>query len=234
MKDFVNIDCMEYMKSMEDLSVDLTLTDIPYDGVNTADDSGGLRKLKKDNADIITFDLQKFLEEIYRVTKNTIIIFCGNGQVSEIFNYFVKKSLGGGTVRQLIWHKTNPSPMNGEFVYLSATENAVWFRKQGAPFNAKCKHNVFEFPTGSSEMHPTEKNHDLLRTLINDNSNEGDIIFDPCSGSGSTLYIANQMGRQFIGCEKDPTYYKKAKNRLDDETAQVNIFDYLGFNPYQE
>lgn len=212
--------------------VDLTLTDIPYDGVNKAKEhTDSIRKVTKGKADIITFDLKEFLDQVYRITNGTIIIFCGNGQVSEIFNYFLEKE---GSTRQLIWHKLNPSPMNGEYLYLSAIENAVWFRKKGATFNARCKHNVFNFPIGSSEIHPTEKNHDLLADLIKDNSKEGDIVFDPCSGSGSTLLVANRMGRQFIGCEKDPTFYKKAKQRLDNETNQYNIFDVLGYNLYQE
>lgn len=75
----------------------------------------GLRKLDKEKADILTFDIQTFLNELYRVTSGTIIIFCGMNQLSEIFNYFnnyAKK--GKGTVRQLVWRKTNPSPMNGD------------------------------------------------------------------------------------------------------------------------
>ena len=62
--EFLNIDCMEYMKSLNNNSIDLVLTDIPYDGVNDNDDSGGLRKLNKSKADIITFDLENFLNEI--------------------------------------------------------------------------------------------------------------------------------------------------------------------------
>ena len=81
-----NTDCMKLMKEMKDDSVNLTLTDIPYDGVNRK--SNGLRNLDKGKADVLTFDLRSFLDEVYRVTKGTIIIFCGQNQLSEIFNYF--------------------------------------------------------------------------------------------------------------------------------------------------
>lgn len=81
-----NTDCMKLMKKMKNDSVNLTLTDIPYDGVNRK--SNGLRNLDKGNADILTFDLHQFLDEVYRITKGTIIIFCGKNQLSEIFNYF--------------------------------------------------------------------------------------------------------------------------------------------------
>ena len=62
-----NNDCMNIFPNMPDNNVDLTLTDIPYDNVNR--NSGGLRNLDKSKADILTFDLSKFLDEIYRVTK---------------------------------------------------------------------------------------------------------------------------------------------------------------------
>lgn len=103
-----NTDCMKLMKKMKDNSVNLTLTDIPYNGVNRK--SNGLRNLDKGKADILTFDLHQFLDEVYRITKGTTIIFCGQNQLSEIFNYFdnfAKKNKG--TVRQLVWAKTNPS-----------------------------------------------------------------------------------------------------------------------------
>lgn len=82
-------DCMKYMSQIEDGRVNLTLTDIPYGEVNR--DSNGLRKLDKENADIMTFDLQEFLTELYRVTSSTIIIFCGKEQLSEIHKFFSDK-----------------------------------------------------------------------------------------------------------------------------------------------
>ena len=204
-------DCLKLMKFLPDNSVNLTLTDIPYDGVNRA--SNGLRVLDKSKADIITFNLNEFLEEVYRVTKGTIIIFCGQNQLSEIFDYFKVKD---GTVRQLIWKKTNPSPMNGQHIYLSGIENAIWFKKRGSVFNAHCKNTVFEYPCGRSKVHPTEKNHDLLKELILDNSNENDIVFDPCLGSGTTAICSVELNRHYIGFELDPQYYDIACKRLNE------------------
>lgn len=220
-------------------TVDLALTDIPYEMNNDRMVDtlrvDALRKVGKGVADKITFNIQEFLEEIYRVTKGTIIIFCGLNQASEIFTFFKEKQIKSeGTVRQLIWEKTNPSPMNGQFVYLSGIENAIYFHKSGATFNAKCKNTVFRYPTGSSEIHPTEKNHSLLMELIRDNSNEGDVVFDACAGSGSTLLVAHKMGRRYLGCELNREFYEKANKRLTQETQQMNIYDFLGYNPYQE
>ena len=208
-----NGDCMEFMKQMEANSVKFTLTDPPYAEVNRV--SNGIRKLDKSAADEQTFDLTDFLTEVYRVTEGTIIIFCGMNQFSTIREFFAEKQAAKeGTVRQLIWKKTNPSPMNGQHIYLSGIENAVWFKKRGGTFNAHCKNTVFEYPCGRSKIHPTEKNHKLLEELILDNSNPGDLVFDPCAGSGSHLLVARNNGRDFIGVELDEGYFKIAEGRL--------------------
>ena len=207
-------DCLELMKNISDGSVDLVLTDIPYGECNRNDN--GLRNLNKENADIETFNLQEFLIEVYRVTKGTIVVFCGQHQFSEIKNFFQEKQdKNKGTVRQLVWRKTNPSPMNGQHIYLSGIENAVWFKKRGGVFNANCKNTVFDYPCGRSKLHPTEKNHDLLKELIFDNSNEGDIVFDPCMGSGSHGLVAVENNRRFIGIELDEGYFNIAKERIE-------------------
>ena len=208
-----NEDCMIAMSEIPDSIINLCLTDIPYGVVSR--DSNGLRKLSKDKADVITFDLQAWLHEVYRITSGTIIVFCAKEQISEIYNFFAQKQKEKqGTVRQLIWEKSNPSPMNGQYIYLSGIENAVWFKKKGATFNAHCKNTVFKYPNGRSKLHPTEKNHDMLKELILDNSNKNDIVFDPCSGSGSHLLVARDLNRKYLGFELNEEYYEIAKERL--------------------
>lgn len=129
---------------------------------------------------------------------------------------FAYQKKGKGTVRQLIWKKTNPSPMNGQHIYLSGIENAVWFKKRGGTFNAHCKNTVFAYPCGRSKLHPTEKNHDLIKELILDNSNEGDIIFDPCAGSGSHLLVAKENNRKWLGMELSNKYFAVASEKLGE------------------
>lgn len=63
-------------------------------------------------------------------------------------------------------------------------------------------------------MHPTEKNHNLLRELILDNTDEGDLVFDPCMGSGSHLLVAAENGRSGFGIEKNDYYFSIARERL--------------------
>lgn len=208
-----NDNCMNILPIMAENSVNLTLTDIPYGEVNRADN--GLRTLSKGGADELTFNINDFLEELYRVTSGTIIIFCGKQQMSNIHRFFQEKQdKHQGTVRQLIWEKSNPSPMNGQHIYLSGIENAVWFKKRGSTFNAHCKNTVFKYPCGRSKIHPTEKNHDLLKELILDNSNENEIVFDPCCGSGAHLLVAKENKRQYLGIEIDKEWFEIAQNRI--------------------
>lgn len=68
-----NVDCLQGMQSLPDMSVDMVCTDIPY-GVCSRKDNG-LRNLDKKNADVITFDLQCFLSEITRVVRGSVYVF---------------------------------------------------------------------------------------------------------------------------------------------------------------
>ena len=219
-----NEDCIAGMKEMKDNSVDITLTDIPYGGVNRK--GNGLRNLDKEKADVFNIDMDKMLSEIKRVTSGQIIIFCGIGQFSEIYEYFSKEK---GTTRLLIWEKSNPSPMNGQHIYLSGVEMAVWFKPRGRKvFNAFCKNTVFKYSNGTRKIHPTQKNIELWKELILDNSNEDEIVFDPFMGSGTTAITCMNTGRNFIGFELDKGYFKLSCDRIKD---YVND---LGFNKVSE
>lgn len=204
--------CLELMKDIPKQR--MLLTDIPYEEVNRKDN--GLRNLDKDKANMKTFDLDIFLNTIYDKA-DIFVIFCGNEQYSTIYKFFsTKQKQKKGTIRQIIWAKSNPSPMNGKYVYLSGTENAVWFKKSSTgELNCKCKKNWFIHPTGSSKFHPTEKNHKLLEELILDNTNENDTIIDCCMGSGSTGIVAIKNNRKFIGIELDEKYFNIAKERIE-------------------
>lgn len=117
---------MEYMQSMADKCVNLTLTDIPYGEVNRK--SSGVRSFNKEEADVIDFDLEAFCDHICRVTSGSIYVFCGIEQVSQI-----RKRLkdNGMTTRHCVWEKTNPSPVNGQHMWLSSIENCVFGRWGG-------------------------------------------------------------------------------------------------------
>lgn len=203
-------DCMTYLKNVPNKSMTCTVTDIPYGEVNRK--SNGLRNLDKKDADIVTFSLEDFVEEVCRVTSGSIYIFCGTEQVSAIRSLLVK---AGASTRLCIWEKTNPSPMNGKTIWLSGIECCVYGKFKGATFNEHCKNTVFRFPTVRGKIHPTQKPVALLQYLIETSTRGGDTVFDPCMGSGTTGVAALKSNRNFVGVELNPEYFKEAKKRLE-------------------
>lgn len=76
-------------------------------------------------------------------------------------------------------------------------------------------------------IHPTQKPVALYEWLINQFAKENDIILDTHVGSASSLIACHRTRHKFVGFEIDEIYYKEAKERLDTETAQRTIFDYM-------
>ena len=217
------MDCLDGMRLMKEqgIKADMLLTDIPYGEVNR--DSNGLRNLDKQDADVLTFDLDEYLKAVYEVVSGIYIIFCGTKQVSHILKFFSNK---GCTTRLLIWEKTNPSPMNGEYVYLSGIECAVYAKsKGGGIFNANCKNTVFRYPSGKNEYHPTQKPLPLWYELLRDNSHEKQLVLDTCGGSFTTAIACHKLQRNYIVFEKEKSYFDLGQERLRSATAQLSLFD---------
>jgi site-specific DNA-methyltransferase (adenine-specific) len=87
------------------------------------------------------------------------------------------------------------------------------------PQGAKPK-DIIEVPTtcngmGEKTPHPTQKPEELLRKLILASSNTGDLVVDPFSGSGTTLVVAEQLGRRWSGCDLTHEYNQWAIERLE-------------------
>jgi len=81
--------------------------------------------------------------------------------------------------------------------------------------------DVFEIPVTSNGMrektpHPTQKPEELLRKLVLASSNLGDLVADPFSGSGTSLVVAEQLGRKWCGCERNKEYNEWAVSRLEN------------------
>ena len=209
--ELIHGDCIEKMMDMLDGSIDMVLTDIPYNVVNR--DSNGLRNLNKGKTDELRFDLKVALQECYRVCKGSIYIFCATEQISQIRSFYARR---GMTTRLCIWEKTNPSVMNGQHVWLSGIECFVYAKKKGATFNEHCKNTVFRYPTVRGKLHPTMKPIKLLERLIKASSNEGDTVLDFTMGSGTTGVACKNLNRNFIGIELDEEYFKIAKKRIGE------------------
>lgn len=198
------------MKQFDDKSIELCVTDIPYGEVNRK--SNGLRNLDKHKADEVTFSLLDFLSELNRIIFGSIYIFCGTEQVSEIRKTLIKY---GFSTRLIIWEKTNPSPMNGQHIWLSGVECCVYGKRKGAVFNGHCNNTVLRFPCGRNKLHPTQKPLDLIKQLIEFSSNKCGLVLDPCMGSGTTGVACKELDRDFIGIELDKEYFDIAKNRIE-------------------
>lgn len=224
-----NMDCVDGMRLMKEqgLIADCLLTDIPYTVVNTQSNGrekyqGQIRTINKGNADILTFDLDKYLELVDEVVKGVFIIFCGTEQVSQIRKFFADRDC---STRLLIWEKTNPSPMNGDKIYLSGIECAVYAKKSGGIFNGFCKNTVLRYPSGKSEYHPTQKPLPLWYELLRDNTNEKQLVLDTCGGSFTTAIACHKLQRNYILFEKEKSYFDLGQERLRSETAQISLFD---------
>lgn len=215
----LNDDCMNVLRNIPSKSIDLVLTDPPYDGVNR--ESAGLRNLDKGKADIVEFDYDAWLNEIVRVCRGSVYIFCGHEQISQIFN---KLNAHKFSTRLMVWEKTNPSPMNGEYIWLSGIEPCVYGKRASATYNGFCQNTVLRCDSEKQTIHPTQKPIDLFAKLVRTSSNPGDIVLDTFSGSGTTAVVCYRLKRKFICVEKDKEFWAKSQERLQAEWQQLEMF----------
>ena len=213
-------DCLELMKQIPDGSVDMVLCDLPYGVVNRP--SQGLRNLDKGKADVCEMDFGLLLDEYKRLVIGSVYLFCGTEQVSELRAGLASRSF---TTRLGIWEKTNPSPMNGQHLWLSSVECCVFGRLKGATFNEHCKSSVWRNPCGRGNVHPTQKPLALMERLVLASTNSDMTVLDNCMGSGTTGVACINTGRNFIGIEKDAGYFEIAKKRIEDAVANDWLAD---------
>lgn len=205
-------DCLELMKNIPDKSIDMVLCDLPYGEVNRK--SSGLRNLDKSIADECQIDFKKLIVQYKRILRNgTVYLFCGTKQISALTEILQEN---GFSTRLGLWEKSNPSPMNGDKVWLSGAEFCVIGRQPKATFNRHCEKPIWKYPCGRNKLHPTQKPVELMRYLIETSSVEGDVVLDNCMGSGSTGVACVNTGRNFIGIERDKNYFNIAKNRIEE------------------
>lgn len=203
-------ECLERMKEIPDGSVDMVLTDIPYDEVSQK--SSGLRLLDRGKADRCDIDLHLLVCEFHRICHGSFYVFCGTQQISQLVTEFKNTKM---TTRVGAWNKTNPSPMNGTKLWLSGLEFCIFARKPKAIFNERCQKALWDNSSGRSKVHPTEKPVKLMERLILASSKKGDVIVDCCMGSGTTGVACINTGRKFIGIERDEGYFEIAKQRIE-------------------
>ena len=214
-------DCLKVMKNIEDGSVDLVVTDPPYEIATTG---AGIYKqadkqyVKELNGMKDGFS-EEVLDELCRVMKKiNIYFFCSQKQIIPLLDYFVKKKKCNWNI--LSWHKTNPIPACGN-KYLTDTEFILFFREKGVKVYGSfdTKRTWYATPLNQSDKkkygHPTVKPLSILENLVMNSSQEGEVVLDCFMGSGSTGVACLNTNRNFIGIELDEGYFKIAKKRIE-------------------
>lgn len=103
---------------------------------------------------------------------------------------------------------------------------AFWCGTERQSWNGGGKVGVFHHTRGrrNGTRHPTEKPISLMKELVRLFTDPEDIIFDPFMGAGSTGVAALELGRRFIGIEKNPEYFAEAERRIREAVTPNLIF----------
>lgn len=244
-----NEDCLKTLERIETASVDLMLQDTPFGCTqNDWDIKPNFEimwqeweRVTKENAAMIFFGTQPFASELILSR-------------SAFFRYDLiwYKALGTGFLNAnkmpmrnhehiLVFYKKLPTynpqmgvglrkkgnrkhDRNGTNYGRFATEGTSnYFDDEGKRF----PQSVIDFSNGdrtSENDHPTQKPLDLMRYLINTYSNEGDLVFDGYSGSGTTAAACLKENRQFVGSELSKEYFEMSVKRLDEIIRQPELF----------
>lgn len=214
-------DCLELMEHISDNSIDLIITDPPYELDSTTCDvkSSSIKQMSKflckEYKDITNgFEVELVFNEFKRITKKfNMFIFCSNKQISKIMNWGEKNNY---STHLLIWHKYNAPPFaNG--VWRNDCEFIIHIREKGATFkgDSKLKSKIQRHNLVRSEYgHPTEKPVKLLEKYIKIGSNKGDVIFDAFAGSGSIGEACYNLERNCIMIEKEQKYCNMILSRM--------------------
>jgi site-specific DNA-methyltransferase (adenine-specific) len=218
MIELLNIDCMEYMKGLEDNAFELAIVDPPY-GIGESGKTNKSRSklaLSKDYKSFAGDDInppsEDYFLELQRVSKNQIIWGA---------NHFMDNITGKhSTPCWIIWDK-----LNGATDFADCEMAFTTFKTSVRKFTFQW-HGMIQGDMKNKELriHPTQKPVKLYEWLLSNYAKEGDRILDTHLGSGSSAIAAHYGGFDFVGCELDQDYFKAAQARFDKETAQLDIF----------
>lgn len=228
-------DCLEVLRGLPEKSVDLIVTDPPYQIDNTT--AGGHSALARSiqgmndeirNANLCDGFNESVLSEMMRIMKApNIYIWCNAKQIPMYLQYFVMER--GCNFDILIWHKQNATPLFNN-KYLTDKEYCLYFRRGGycQPESYELAKTVFTQPINMKDKalykHPTIKPLNIIETLVGNSSREDEVICDPFMGSGTTGVAAVKANRNFIGIELNPEYYKIAEKRINAAKSQLSLF----------
>lgn len=160
-----------------------------------------------------------------------MIVFCSFQQMQTVIQYAEKH--GFKHYIPLTFCKNySAQVLKANMRVVGATEHAlILYRDKLPKFNngGKMIFDWMEWKRDGKDIpkiHPTQKPQAVLKRLIEIFTDEGDVVIDPCAGSGSTLRAARELGRNSFGFEVSKEFYRRAKDEmLDAFDPQVTIFD---------
>lgn len=234
-------DCLELMRDIPDKSVDMILTDPPYGTTACKWDSvipfepmwEQLKRISKDNGAICLFGSEPFSSALrmsnIKMFKYDWIWEKCNGtnflnakfqpfKVHECVSVFSSMASSYSKKGSMSYYpqKTNGKPYKsirkkGSHVYHTDPSNFLVDNKTGK----RMPRSVTKHPMERG-LHPTQKPVSLLEYLIKTYTLEGETVLDFTMGSGSTGVACKNLNREFIGIEKDETYFNIAKKRIEE------------------
>ena len=243
-------DCLEYLKSLEDESIDLVLTDPPYyigyDGGKGWDSQWKTEQEYLDWCD-------EWTRECVRVLKpNRMLVVFGTLKTDTFIRYKLNTNAieGLSTQNELVWsynwggRSKNNFARKHEYAWCWSKGDKFLFNADDVRVERKLKVNprtgeafgkgtiptcVWEKNnhTTSKEYvnwHPTQKPFMILERIIQAYTNEGDTVLDIFSGSGSTMIAAENVNRKFMGSEVDEEYYKRSLERQQQLNPLGKLF----------
>ena len=231
-------DCLDLLKTIEDVSIDCVITDPPYFRVMKVDYKGD--KYNWDNQwdtfkDYINW-CKIWINELNRVVKSDGSIYVFQDDKICAYTQVLFEKVGFHLVNNIVWVKPNNMPIKGwksYRCYAPITERILFFskyeqEKSNRTFNpSKNYTDVWTFNmTSSSEKtyHPTQKPIEIIKRIINTSTKEDDLILDLFVGSGTVPVACKQLKRNWIGSEKEEEYIKVINKRLEQKYS----YDYVG------
>ena len=217
---FYNMDCIEGMKQFPDKYFDLAIVDPVYGGVTQGgymQGKGGENAAKRIDYHLGLWSQKKtgsdYFKELLRVSKNQIVwggnYFCSN----------LPESQGW-----IVWDKQHTEGLSfadAELAWTSFDKATKIFRFRWSGMLQGDMKNK------ETRIHPTQKPVRLYEWILSNYAKPDDIILDTHVGSASSLIACHNTKHKFVGFELDPIYFEQAKERLEAEMAQTNIFDFI-------
>lgn len=233
-------DFYEEIQKIADGSIDLVLTDPPYNIARENEfELQGRSNISQDFGEWDKHEDSEFIAmfSAWAIEWARVLREQGSGYVFTSDSYIsdLRKALtqaGLHVKATIVWHKSNPGTQVVKTNFKSSVEYILFFTKDkgGHTFNWQGEnemHNYIETPIcGGNErlknargetLHPTQKPEVLIQHFMNISSNRGDMVLDGFMGVGTTGKVSKTLGRKFIGIEQDKAYYDAAVRRLADE-----------------